>query len=195
VELGYGGAPSAIGFEPAGEERQADGPSAFEVDARGDYIVADPVHQVLVRVALKSGVTIVSEIGTLPRRGGNLTTTKSAVSVIKCNAEAGLVTLAPGGKQVQVEVGGPLASMRLIGVNEAGEPFLIVERFIKRGQLAVDRQIVVLDSNGSLKALLAVKEKPAVHPERDFVLGPRGALHRMLPGTTAVAFVRWEVRR
>jgi hypothetical protein len=195
VELAYGEAPLAIGFEPAGNERQANGPGAFEVDARGDYIVADPVHKVLVRVAIKSGIPIISEIGALPRRGGGLTTSKSALRVVKVNAEAGLVTLSPGGKQVQVEVGGPLASIRLIGVNASGDTFLIVERFVKRGQLAVDRQIVVLDSNGALKALMAVKGKPAVHPERDFVLGPRGALHRMLPGTTAVAFVRWEVRR
>ncbi|HUU01979.1 MAG TPA: hypothetical protein VM425_11085 [Myxococcota bacterium] len=194
LELAYGDAPGAIGFEPAGDERRANGPDAFEVDARGDYIVADPVHRVLLRVALRSKVPVVSEIGALPLRGEAPAAFSSAVRVTKCNAEAGLVSVAPGGKQIQVEVGGPLASIRLIGVSTAGDIFLIVERFIKRGKLAVDRQVVVLDSSGALKALLQVRDKPAVHPGRDFVLGPKGTLHRMVPGTQAVAFVRFEVR-
>ncbi|MBW1873519.1 MAG: hypothetical protein JRJ19_15735, partial [Deltaproteobacteria bacterium] len=46
LELTYGDTPGAIGFEPAGNERQANGPSAFDVDPQGAYIVADSVHRV-----------------------------------------------------------------------------------------------------------------------------------------------------
>ncbi len=127
------------------------------------------------------------------RRGAQTTATRS-VSVRKCNAEAGLITKAPGGEQIQVEIGGPLASMRLIGVNAGGDTFLMVERFRHRGKLAVDRQVMVLGPEGALKARLDVVGEPTLHPEREFVLGPRGALHRMVPGDQSVAFLRWEVR-
>lgn len=257
VVLPYGNAAGAIGFEPAGQDRQAVGPSAFDVDGQGRYVVADPVHRVLVRVALRSGVPVVSPLGELPLplsdlavgrdgfvyltdlrsrslttitpsstsrtklpdsgpglrfvrhgedvvmgvgrsrsmlRRGALTPFASSAQVEKCNAEAGLITTAFDARRIQVELGGPLASIRLIGVNATGDTFVLVERFRQRGRLAVDRQVVVLDSTGALKALLPVHGEPAVHPVRELVLGPGGALHRMVPGTGGVTFQRWEVR-
>jgi hypothetical protein len=127
-------------------------------------------------------------------RRGVLTTFPSTLRLERCNAEAGLVTIAPGVGRIQVEVGGPLASIRLIGVNAAGDVFLIVERFRERGRLDVDRHVVVLDSTGALKALMQVHEVPAIHPVRELVLGPQGRLHRMVPGTRGVTFVQWELR-
>ncbi len=113
--------------------------------------------------------------------------------VIKCNAEAGLLTL--GGKRVQVEIGGPLASVQLVGVNAGGDAFLLFEQFRKRGQLEVDRRVVVINATGTIKAMLAISESPTVHPSREFVLGPNGAFYQMIPGTQGVTFVRWEVRQ
>ncbi len=257
VELAYGDTVGTFGFEPAGRDRQAVGPSAFDVDGQGHYVVADPVRHRLVRLQQRSGVLVATPLGALPlpfsdlavdrdgwiyltdlrsrtlttvapsttsraplpgkglstrflRQGddvvlsagassrllrrGALTQLASTISVEKCNAEAGLITMAPGGKQIQVELGGPLASIRLIGVNGAGDIFVIVERFVQRGRLAVNRHVLVIAATGALKAQLQVIGAPAIHPVREFVLGPRGALHRMVPGTQGVAFLRWEVR-
>ncbi len=127
-------------------------------------------------------------------RRGVLTTIGSQTSVEKCSAEAGLVTLGQDGTQVQLEIGGPLASIRLIGVSATRDTFLLVEQFRERGRLEVDRRVVVLDAAGGLKATLEIEGNAAVPVVRDLVLGPRGDLHRMLPGDRGVTFSRWEVR-
>jgi len=195
VELAYGDSPDAIGFEPGGNERQAIGPSAFEVDRQGDYLVADPVHHQRVRVSLVTGNPVVSGAGALSFRPSvNADDGVREVRVTKCNAEAGLISLGPAGRKIQVEIGAALASIRLIGVNSGGDIYLVVEQFKERRKLAVDRLVLVLDSTGELKARMPVLDRPAVHPDRDFMLGPDDVLHRMVPGTQAVRFIRWEVR-
>jgi hypothetical protein len=127
-------------------------------------------------------------------RSGVLTSFGRQTLVEKCNAEAGRVTLGHDGTQVQVEIGGPLASIRLIGVSAARDTFLLVEQFRERGRVEVDRRVVVLGASGALKASLELEGNPAVSVVRDLVLGPRGDLHRMLPGDRGVIFSRWEVR-
>ncbi len=127
-------------------------------------------------------------------RGGALTPVSAPFSVHKCNAEAGLLTMGASGKTVQVELGAPLASIRLIGMNSGGDTFLAVEQFRQRGRLDVKRLVLVLDSSGALKAKLDVADEPAILPAREFVLGPKGDLHQMVPGTQGVVFRRWEVR-
>lgn len=122
---------------------------------------------------------------------GRLTASSSA-RVEKCNAEAGLVTL--GGKRIQVEIGAPLASVRLLGAGNAGDAYLLFEQFRQRGRLEVDRKVVVVTASGMLRATLEVKDAPAIPPDREFVLGPKGDLHQMLPDATGVTFVRWEVK-
>ena len=127
-------------------------------------------------------------------RRGVLTSFGRQTLVEKCNAEAGRVTLGHDGTQVQVEIGGPLASIRLIGVSAALDTFLLVEQFRERGRVEVDRRVLVLGASGALKASLELEGNPAVSVVRDLVLGPRGDLHRMLPGDRGVTFSRWEVR-
>jgi hypothetical protein len=205
LELPYG----EIGFRPAGLESQAVGPHAFEVDANGFYLVADPVNRRLVRVSPDSGA--VSVIGRLPlpvsdlaldgdeitylrnQRGDEVVPVAgSPVRVRKCSAEAGLITLGSG-SEIKLKTGRALASIRLIGTNAAGDAYLIIETFRQRKRLEVDRQIVVLDPAGVLKARLWVVGLPVVHPAREFVLGPGGTLHRMIPGAEGLALVRWEM--
>ncbi|MFW5739808.1 MAG: hypothetical protein ACOC1F_05520 [Myxococcota bacterium] len=125
-------------------------------------------------------------------RNGSATARAARLDVEKCNAEAGLVTF--GAKRVQLEIGAPLASIRLIGATNSGDVYLVVERFRKRGRLEVDREVVVLDARGRLKAKRDVVGVPVVHATRDFALSPRGELYRMVPGTDGVTFVRWAVR-
>jgi len=257
LAVGYGSTARAIGFTPGASEREPVGPSAFDVDGTGAYVVADPVHQRIVRVAPQGGTGVVTRLATLPlplselavdrdgwiyvtdlrsrllttitatatsrtplggkrlgtrfvRQGdevvlsqpsasrqlhrGALRPAPRSVTVRKCNAEAFRVTAAPSGDSIQIEIGGPLASVRLLGVNATGDVFVVVERFVKRGQLAVTRQVLVLSPTGVLKARLEVLGEPTLHPERELVLGPDGALHRMVPGDKAVSFQRWEVQ-
>jgi hypothetical protein len=259
VEVPYGNAVGTIGFVPAGSERLALGPAAFDVDGQGAYVVADPVRRQLVRVVPQASGPVAVEIGQLPlpmsdlavdadgfiylsdlrsrtvtaigpstttrtalprshdaalrflRRGrtvvlnhggmhgllarGTLQAATSPARVEKCNAEAGLVTMGTHGRRIQVEIGAPLASIRLLGESASGDIFLVIEQFRERRRLAVDRQIVLLDASGALKARLPVIDQPAVHPTREFALAPDGSVHQMVPGLQGVTFVRWEVRR
>ncbi len=253
VTVPYGGSPGHLGFVPKGPERVAVGPSAFDVDAQGTLVVADPVHQRVVRIRPGGSKPQLTRAGRLPlpftdlavdrtgaihvadlqarrvtmlasenssvlpraaramrfsRHGqdlvlrtgaapeivhrGSLSAVGKPVTVRKCNAEAGLVTRA--GHTIQVEIGGPLASMRIIGVNTSDDVFMLVERFRKRGSVEVDRQVVVVDRQGRVRATRDVVGTPALALDRDFTLGADGSLHRMIPGATGVTFVRWEVR-
>ena len=99
---------------------------------------------------VRDGHSLVLRSGEMHKavRNGLLTSARQ-VGVEKCNAEAGLVTL--GGKRIQVEIGGPLASIRLVGVDAQANTYLIVEQFRTRGRLEVDRRVVVLDAEGGVE--------------------------------------------
>jgi hypothetical protein len=145
---------------------------------------------------LRRGRDLLLASGGVPRslRGGAVRPVSNPDSVHKCNAEAGLLTMGGSGKTVQIELGASLASIRLIGVSSGGDTFLAVEQFRQRGRLDVSRHVLVLNSSGAFKARLDIADDPVIVPAREFVLGPKGDLHQMVPGAQGVVFRRWEVR-
>ena len=190
LQLPYGLADDAIGFQPAGSERQAVGPHAFQIDAQGAWLIADPVKRRTVKVTIVEDVPVLTRAEALPQTPS----AETGVQVRKCNAEAGLLTIQPDGRQIQLETGGPLASIRVIGVNPVGDIYLVIEKFRKSRTISVDREVLVIDPAGALKARLPIQDKPVIHPDRDLRLGPAGALHRMVSGSDGLTLVRWEVR-
>jgi hypothetical protein len=200
LEAPYGDGVDEIGFEPGGNERQTLGPAWFEVDREGGILLADPVHRKIFRLtrspAGKPGIAAVRSLG--PREGlpPAIGTPTPVVKAIKTGAESGEIVFGEGEnrERVGLELGGPLASLRLVGVCRGGDAIVAVERFRELGKLAVDREILRVSRAGEIVARIPVVGAAAAPPAREFFLAPDDTLYRMVPGTDSVVFLRWVLR-
>ncbi|MDD5309431.1 MAG: hypothetical protein PHU25_19110 [Deltaproteobacteria bacterium] len=198
VTVPYGSDENSLGFVPAGDEHEALGPNAFEVKNASTFMVNDIARHKFFSVRLGSGgraaVTVVS--ASIPWRQLEPRMDASGVRVVKTGAETGEIVFGSGAgeRHVAIEAGGPLASLNLIGVDDAGRAFVLVERFRQVGRTEIDREVMVLDRQGALVTRLAITDIPAIPMLREFFLAEDGALYRMAPGVAAVRFTRFEVR-
>ena len=201
-KLDYGeDVDTTYGFQPGVNETNKLAPNAFEVKKDGTILVADPVHKKIFSLKrARDGRIILSVVDSykydrLPGVKHKSSKNKN-VSVKKTGADTADIIFdsntAP--KTVRLKIKGPLASVRLIGVNKGGDAFVVVERFVKLGSLAVEREVLVVSSNGETRARLKIDDVPFVPPVVEFQLAPDGSLYRMIPGDESVTFVRWEVR-
>lgn len=161
-------------------------------------VVSDPVRRAVFEVrvgrAVRPTVKLVAALG--PRPDVRQERSVAGVRVVKTGAETGEVVFGDGGdaRRVEIDCKGPLASLRLVGVDGRGRAFVVVERFREPGRLEVEREAVVVERSGRLVARMAIAGAPAVPVLREFFVGGDGALYRMVPGTTTVRFTRFEVR-
>jgi len=198
LELPYGKGGEGLGFIPAGDEHPALGPNAIEVRDDGTILLSDPVRRKLFAVRVgASGRPSVAVVGSLARRplareGGVPTDTRT----VKTSGESGEVVFADGGvvRRVAISAGGPLASLRLVGVDRLGRAFVVMERFRELGRTAVDRELLVIDPSGAFVARTALPEPPLVSPFQELYLTPDGAIYVLAAGAESVHVVRLEVR-
>jgi hypothetical protein len=199
VEIPYGETPDSLGFTPAGDERQARGPDSFRVADDGRILVRDPVRGKLFAFDPGAGgspaLEAVADLG--PRPDPSLLDPPRAdgARVVKTSGETGEVVFesADGTRKVELDAAGPLASLRLLGIDPAGRAIVLLERFRELGRLAVDRELLAVDPQTGLVARRPIDGAPTVPPLREFLL-VGGALFRMVAGETAVVFTRYEVQ-
>lgn len=199
VAIPYGADASSPGFSPAGDEREALGPVSIEVLEGGTIRIADSLRRALfdVRVDAAWRAASVAPAGPMPERlepgaGGVPTAARAA----RTSAEDGEIVFAEGGaeRRVAIRTGGPLAAIRLLGVDRAGRAFALVERYRELGRPAVDREVIVVERSGALIARTALPGIAAVRPVSDLFLTPDGALYRLSADADAVRITRYEVR-
>jgi hypothetical protein len=197
-ELPYGADPGTLGFSPPGNEREALGPNAIEVRSDGTILLSDPVRRKVFAVRLDAaGRPSLAVAGALPPRpragsGGVPTRTRT----VKTSGEHAEIVFADGAarRRVAVSAGGPLASLRLVGVDRSGRAFVVLERFRAPGRLEVDRELLVVEAEGGLVARAPLPAAPLVSPLTEFWLTPEGVLWRLAAGADAVHVERLEVR-
>jgi hypothetical protein len=199
IEISYGEDATSPGFAPAGDEREARGPNAIEVDDDGTIRLSDSLRRTVFSVrAHPSGRPSIGVLGDLPPRpepssGGVPTATR----VVKTSGEDGAIVFSDDGveRRVAVETGRPLASIRLLGVDRRGRAFVVVETFRERGRTAVDREVLVVEKSGALAARAALTvPPPIVPPLTDMYLTENGVLYVLSTGTDGARVVRFEVR-
>jgi hypothetical protein len=198
IEIPYGADGTAPGYSPGGNEREPLGPIAIEVLADGTIRITDSLRRSVFDVRVDSGDrTAIAVAGPMPRRpearSGGVPTDARAV---KTSAEEGEIVFAEGGgeRRVAIRAGGPLAAIRLVGVDRAGRAFALLERYRELGKPAVDREIVVLDRAGALIASAALPGVAAVPPLVELYLTPDGALYRLAADADAARVTVYEVR-
>ncbi len=190
---------SSIGYRRGYGEMQAQGPSAFEVGPDGVILVADKVNRRFVRVEpmASHGAKIRTE-GALDRSHPMLSRSKMAeqdTRVRKLGAETGAVDFGRRPEdRVRIELGRPLASLRLVGVDGDGRAFVLVEQYRQLGKIAVDRWIMIVSNQGEVVAKRKMEGVSAVPVVREFFVTASGALYRMLPASDRVVFFRFEVK-
>lgn len=198
LELPYAEGEEGLGFVPAGSEHPAFGANAIAVSGDGTILLSDPVRNKLFAVRVDaSGRPAISVAGTLPprpvaRSGGVPTGTRA----VKTSGEGGEIVFVDGGIETRVglSAGGPLASLRLVGVDRLGRAFVVMERFCELGRTAVDRELLVVERSGALVARAALPAPPLVPPLTELYLTPDGALYLLAAGAESVRVVRLEVR-
>ena len=199
LEIPYGESADTLGFTPAGDEHEARGPNMFQVADGGQLLVSDPVRGKLFAIETAAGgdpvLEPVATLGPRPRPELMGPDCASAARARKTSAEHGEVIfeLADGPHAVEIDASGPLASLRVLGVDRAGRAIVLLERFRELGELAVDRELLAIDPADGLVARREIADAPVVPPLREFVFRD-GALYRMVAGDTAVVFTRYEVR-
>lgn len=197
IKLKYGDSDQAPGFRPAGEDLQAMGPNNFEVKEDGTIMMSDPVKRRLLAIRpVPSGPPLVRRDGPLPprqlpNRGGVPTQTHTELR----SAQEGVIVFADGATQdrVSVPAGGPIAALRLVGVDCHGRAFVVLERFVELGKLEVEREVLVVTSDGDLLARRTLPEPPLVSPITELYLTPEGDLYRLAAGAESVVIERLEV--
>jgi hypothetical protein len=198
IDITYGFGAQSLGFSLAGGEREALGPCAIEVLDDGTIRLADTLRRALFDVRVDAqGRPSVTPAGALPRRIEARSSGLPAVArAIKTSGEDGAIIFTENGAQhrVAVATGGPLAAIRLIGVDRSGRAFAVVERYRELGKTAIDREVIVVDRSGALVAKLALPEVPAVRPVVELFLAPDGALYRLAADADLVRVTRYEVR-
>lgn len=196
IFVAYGEEDETLGFVPAGNEHEALGPNDFEVDDEGMILVRDPVRRRIfaVRPTGDDG-GLLEPLGTLGPRP-ELPEPPAGLRAEKTSAETAELIIGEGesSRRVAIDARGPLASVRPVGVDGQGRAWALVERFRELGRLEVDREIVVVDREGTLVVRLEIVEAPVVMPLRELVLGPDGGLYHMVAGDEGVRFTRYEVR-
>lgn len=198
IELSYGEDDAHPGFRPAGNEAEAVGPDSIEVGSDGRIAISDPVNRRLLSIAVDAtGDHTVTVAGRMPSRpeadsGGVPTATRTE----KRSGEAGDVVFVEDDAERRVEIpaGGPLASLRLIGVDRKGRAFVLLERFVERGMPQVDREVLVVRPDGELVARRALPDPPLVRPFNELYLTPAGDLYRLAANADGVRIERMEVR-
>jgi hypothetical protein len=200
LEVPYGETDTEIGFQAGGNEQQPLGPTWFEVDNSGGILVADPVHRKLFHIARGNSGAPVLKVSrplgpreSLPPQGNHPGT---AIEVIKTGAESGEVVFGEQGnaRHVGIEIGGPLATLRLVGVTERGDAVVVLEKFRELGKLAVDREIIAINPEGKILTRYPLDDQlVAAPPEIEFFVAPDGYLYRMIPGKESVVFTRREL--
>jgi len=198
LEIPYGDGPEALGFDPPGDGHEALGPNAIEVRDDGTILISDPVRRRIFAVRVdasgRPSITVAGPIDPRPvaRRSGVPTETSTAMT----SGEAGEIVFAEGGveRRVAVPAGGPMASLRLVGVDRLGRAFVVVERFVELGRTAVLREVIVIEPTGALVARADLPAAPLVHPLTELYLTPGGALYRLAAGAESVRIERLEVR-
>jgi hypothetical protein len=199
LEIPYGETADTFGYIPAGDEQEARGPNSFLLADDGKIQVRDPVRGVLFAFDPAAGATpkleTIAQLGPRPDQVLLGPDSAPAARVIKTSAETGEVIFerADEPRRVEIDVGGPLASLRLLGVDRGGRALVLVERFRELGQLAVDRELLAVGPEAGLVARRALDDAPAVPPLREFFLADDG-LYRMVAGERAVVFTRYEVQ-
>jgi len=199
LEIPYGESADTLGFVPAGDEHEARGPNMFQVADGDKLLVSDPVRGKLFAVEITAGGEAVLEtiatLGPRPRPELMEPDCAPAARARKISAEQGEVIfeLADGPRAVEIDAAGPLASLRVLGVDRAGRAVVLLERFLELGKLAVDRELLAIDPAAGLVARRAIADAPVVPPLREFVF-KGSALYRMVAGDTSVVFTRFEVR-
>jgi hypothetical protein len=198
LDLPYGEGAETLGLDPGGDGHEPLGPNAIVVRDDGTILLADTARRAVFAVRVDASgrptVTVVGALGPRPATSGG--GVPSETHAVKTSGESGEVVFVDGGgeRRVAVSIGGPLASLRLVGVDRRGRAFVVVERFRERGRAAVDRELLVIEPSGSLVARTALPDPPLVRPSVELYLTPDGALYRLAAGAEAVRVERLEVR-
>jgi len=201
-EIDYGHDPeTTLGLQPGGNETNRLAPNAFEVDQNGSITIHDPVHKKVFKLEkTRSGYQSLKVVA--PYVYDSVAKIKSRnrdfgrVKVESTGADTADIVFQNGESTriVRLKIDGPLASTKIAGINGMGDLFMVIERFKKLGSLEVEKEILVLDSEGVPKTRLKLDTKAFAPPIVEFVLAPDGSLYRMIPGEESVTFVRFEVR-
>jgi hypothetical protein len=194
-DIEYGNDPeTSLGFQPGGNETEKLAPNAFRVNQDGTITICDPVHKEIFLLSSEKVLKAI-EPYTFARvleiknesRNLNIRTENTGADTADI-----IYTDSPG--TVRIQINGPLASVRVIGVTTGGYVYVLVERFIELGSLAVTREVIVLDSTGKLEARMQIDDVSSVPPVIEFQLTHDGSLYRMIPGDKSVTFIHYEVR-
>lgn len=199
-DIEYGNDPGAsLGFQRGGKETEKLGPNAFKVNQDGTITICDPVHKkVFLLNTTKNNKTKLKAIEPYTFERVSEIQTENPNHAVKVRDtgidKADIIYPGSPPKSVRIKIDGPLASVRIIGVTAGYDVFVLVERFVELGSLAVTREVIVLNASGELEARLKIDDAPFVPPAREFQLADDGSLYRMIPGDKSVTFRRYEVR-
>ncbi len=190
--VAYGEA--TFGFVPEGDEHQAVGPEYYHVLPEGNLRVTDPVNRRSVYVDLDhQTVDVRKGIPAIPQTEPGHTK-PDFPRVRKVSAEAFSLETGPlVAQQLRVTFSRPLASARVLGTDDSGNIYLLIELWRARGSRVINRQMTVISARGSLLASMKIEGVPLVPTQNEFAITSDGRVYRMITSADEVTFSRWEV--
>ena len=101
------------------------------------------------------------------------------------------LSLNSGTKEQSFSFNNNLAAADLIGIDQKGREYIIVEKFISDIPLNIKREVWTISSNGSVLSILEVPAIKYLSTIKDFTIDAEGNLYHLLTEQSKVSVIKW----
>ena len=95
-------------------------------------------------------------------------------------------------QSISIRFAGDLACADLIGIDEKGNLFLIIEKYLNEIPLKVSREVYTLSKSGDVLSILSLPNLKYLYTLKDLQIDAEGNLYHLLSNQQGIEIVKWS---
>lgn len=174
-----------------------------------EFLVADPTSHEIVKITSSSVERIpvsqpIESFGARTPTVGNARIESTTVSSDETAPPAydtrltddhnGVIVSTKTGKSLPLHTDAQLGSINLLGVDDGGNIYVVVEELLPAQTLDVRRTVRKFSSDGALQAVITIPIDNSTFPARDLLVDGAGTIYHMQPRAEHLLVEKWEAQ-